>query len=394
MQSAITLIDKGRLPDGITRLGIRQLLRERLAEVASGDAVAVAEQTQAFLQRMRESPLALLPEKANEQHYELPAAFFAAVLGPHRKYSSGWWPSDVDTLEASEVAALAETCKRAGLQDGQEVLELGCGWGSLTLWMAERYPNSRITALSNSHSQRAFIEEQLRQRKLANVRVITQDFNAFTTEAQFDRIVSIEMFEHLRNWPRAFAQIATWLRPEGRFFMHVFAHREAPYPFVEKDASDWMSRYFFSGGMMPSDDLALQCQDDLHLVQRWRWDGTHYQRTAEAWLKRMDAQRSTLMHADADNGALEDARFKLPAQDAKNQVREQAEVVHALLEQQGQRQGQEHQLPGWAPRWAQRTGVLIHGLDFHRIESLSAGAAQQAERLIDRGVARRRRGLL
>lgn len=295
MQSAIALIEKGRLPDGLTRLGIRHLLRERLVDVGSGDAAAVAEQTQDFLQRMRESPLALLPEKANEQHYELPAAFFAAVLGPHRKYSSAWWPEGVSTLEEAEGAALAETCARAGLRDGQAILELGCGWGSLTLWMARHYPNSRITALSNSRSQRVFIEAQLSERGLTNVSVITQDFNAFDTEARFDRIVSIEMFEHLRNWPRAFSHIARWLQPEGRFFMHVFAHREAPYPFVERDESDWMSRHFFSGGMMPSDDLALQCQDDLHLLQRWRWDGTHYQRTAEAWLKRMDAQRAELI---------------------------------------------------------------------------------------------------
>ncbi len=295
MRSAIALVEKVALPDSITRLGIRRLLRERLAEVNNGDATRVAERAQAFLQQMHESPLALLPEKANEQHYELPADFFSAVLGPHCKYSSAWWPEGVQTLDQAEERALAETCARAELRNGQDVLELGCGWGSLTLWMARHYPGSRITALSNSNTQREYIETQLLRQRLSNVRVITRDFNGFDTAEHFDRIVSIEMFEHLRNWPRAFAHVARWLRVDGRFFMHVFAHREAPYPFVERDESDWMSRHFFSGGMMPSDDLALQCQDDLHLLQRWRWDGRHYQRTAEAWLKRMDDRRAELM---------------------------------------------------------------------------------------------------
>jgi cyclopropane-fatty-acyl-phospholipid synthase len=216
------------------------------------------------------------------------------VLGPHRKYSSCWWPVGTTTLEDAEAAALAVTCERAGLADGQRVLELGCGWGSLSLWMAERYPNSLVTALSNSHSQREHIQAEARDRGLRNLEVVTGDFNDFTTDERFDRIVSVEMFEHLRNWPRAFANVARWLAPEGRFFMHVFAHRGAPYEFVAKDDTDWMSRHFFSGGMMPSDDLAERCQDDLRLLRRWRWDGTHYQRTSEAWLARMDASRDAL----------------------------------------------------------------------------------------------------
>ena len=293
--AAIHWVEQGLVPDSAVRFGIRRLLKQRLQELCSGDAQATAAITRDFLATLSDAPLAPLPEKANEQHYELPAGFFAQVLGPHRKYSCCWWPEGVQTLEQAEAAALAETCRRAGLVDGQDVLELGCGWGSLSLWMAERYPRSTITAVSNSHSQRACIQALAAERGLTNLRVVTCDVNVFDTAQRFDRVVSVEMFEHLRNWPRAFERVAGWLRPEGRFFMHVFAHREAPYAFEVRDASDWMSRYFFSGGMMPSDDLALHCQDHLRLLQRWRWDGTHYQRTAAAWLQRMDERREQLL---------------------------------------------------------------------------------------------------
>ncbi|MET0382597.1 MAG: cyclopropane-fatty-acyl-phospholipid synthase family protein [Burkholderiaceae bacterium] len=293
---AVGWVERGVVPDRVVRLGIRRLLKERLAEIEAGDAEAAAEAAQAFIDSMRRAPIALVPDKANEQHYEVPAAFFAGVLGPHRKYSSCHWGEGVRDLAQAEADALRITCERAGLADGQRVLELGCGWGSLSLWMAERFPGSRITALSNSSSQRRHIEAQAAARGLANLQVVTCDINDFEAEAAcFDRVVSIEMFEHLRNWPRAFRRIARWLAPQGRFFMHVFAHRGASYAFVERDDSDWMSRHFFSGGMMPGDDLAPNFQDDLRLLRRWRWDGTHYQKTSQAWLRNMDGAREALM---------------------------------------------------------------------------------------------------
>lgn len=291
---AINWVEQGYVPDSVIRAGIRRLIKERLGEIAAGDAASAMGIASDFVDGLRGAPLALVPEKANEQHYEVPAAFFARALGRHRKYSSCWWPQGVTTLDDAEAAALAATCERAGLANGQDVLELGCGWGSLTLWMAQHYPASRITAVSNSHSQRAYIEGEIARLGLTNVRIITCDINAFETPGRYDRIVSVEMFEHLRNWQEAFRRVRFWLRPEGRFFMHVFVHRLTPYAFVARDDGDWMSRFFFSGGMMPSDDMALRLQDDLRCVRQWRWDGTHYERTANAWLANMDARRADI----------------------------------------------------------------------------------------------------
>jgi cyclopropane-fatty-acyl-phospholipid synthase len=249
----------------------------------------------AFIDAMAHSTIALHPEKANAQHYEIPTEFFQRVLGPHLKYSSAFWPAGLESLAEAEEASLRETIVHADLRDGQSILELGCGWGSLTLWMAAHYPQSHITAVSNSRSQKAFIESRASERGLRNIRVLTCDMNEFNIEpGQFDRVVSVEMFEHMRNWQHLFGRVHQWLKTDGKFFMHIFVHRTIPYAFEVRDASDWMSEHFFSGGMMPSDDLPLVIQGPLRLVHRWRWDGTHYEKTANAWLASMDAQREVL----------------------------------------------------------------------------------------------------
>ncbi len=293
MQVAINLTEQGLMPDAVVRRGINSLLGRRLSGMP-GDCEAQAEWTERFVRALREAPIALLPEAANEQHYEVPAAFFELVLGPHRKYSCGYWADGCATLGEAESEALRLTCEHAGLADGQNVLELGCGWGSLSLWMASRFPRSRITAVSNSQSQRDYILHQARERGLDNIEVLTADMNGFDPGRRFDRVVSVEMFEHMRNWPELFRRINAWLAPEGRFLMHVFCHRAVPYLFEAHDSSDWMSRHFFSGGMMPSDGLAGRLQGDLLLQRQWRWNGVHYQRTAEAWLENMTANRDAV----------------------------------------------------------------------------------------------------
>jgi len=271
------------VPDAVSRMVIASLVgrTDRTLMAKPGNAAG-------FAREMTELPIALHADAANAQHYEVPAAFFEQVLGPRRKYSCCYYTEPGDTLAAAEDRALALSAEHAGLADGQHILELGCGWGSLSLWMAQAYPKTRIVSVSNSASQRAFIEERAREQGFGNLRVITADMNDFTIEERFDRVVSVEMFEHMANWRALLARVHGWLKPDGRLFIHIFAHARGCYRFDVGDNADWIAQHFFTGGIMPSAALAHEFADLFAVEGEWRWNGEHYRRTAEDWLANFD----------------------------------------------------------------------------------------------------------
>ncbi len=308
MSLAIDLAERGWLPDGVISMGIRRLLRQRLAsERAHPDGAA---RLDAHLATMRAGPIAIEVDAANAQHYEVPARLFETVLGPHLKYSCGHWPEGVATLGEAEASMLALTCQRAQIEDGMRVIDLGCGWGALALWVAERYPQTEVLAVSNSTSQREFIEQRRTLRGLPNLRVVTADVNDYQPSGHFDRVVSVEMFEHLRNVEALLERIGAWLTPDGRLFVHVFSHHRHAYFYEVDGEADWMARHFFTGGMMPSDELLAACGGPLGVEERWTVDGRHYGRTARAWLANLDRHRGEVLDVlRTDLGAVEGGRW-------------------------------------------------------------------------------------
>jgi cyclopropane-fatty-acyl-phospholipid synthase len=306
----IDLAERGLVPDALLRHGIRRLCAQRLRDERAGDAVAAWDRFRVLLDELRQSPVAIETDAANAQHYELPAAFFELCLGKRRKYSSCYYPRGDETLDEAEEAMLALYGERAELADGQRILELGCGWGSLTLWMAERYPQSRITGVSNSGSQREHIMAQAAARGLGNVEILTCDVNRLALDRRFDRVVSIEMFEHMRNYQTLLERIAGWLDDDGKLFVHIFCHRELMYPFETDGDDNWMGRYFFTGGLMPAADTLLHFAGHLRIEQQWRMSGEHYEKTSNHWLANQDRNRDAVMQVlRAAYGEAEAARW-------------------------------------------------------------------------------------
>jgi cyclopropane-fatty-acyl-phospholipid synthase len=290
VSSIIGTAERVPLPDIVVRAAIQRLCSRTATRLASGDAESDA----SFAHEMAAHHIAEYTDQANAQHYEVPQAFFAKVLGPSRKYSSCFYKEPASTLQEAEEESLRQTVEHADLHDGQSILDLGCGWGSLSLWVARQFPHAQVTAVSNSNSQRIHIEGEAASRGLKNLRVITQDMNVFDPQQKFDRIVSVEMFEHMMNWRELMTLVQSWLKPDGRFFLHIFTHRTGAYRFDRADREDWIAQHFFTGGVMPSHHLIRQYADLFEVEKEWRWSGAHYQRTALDWLANFDRHREEI----------------------------------------------------------------------------------------------------
>lgn len=303
MLDLLSAAERGRIPDWLIRVGIRRLLTRRLDDTHH--------ELNDFVSVLRESPLAIATDSANTQHYEVPADFFTQVLGPRLKYSSCLYATPQTTLGEAEEAMLQLTCERAELSDGMKILELGCGWGSLSLWLAKHYSHSEVTAISNSNSQREFIESKARSQGLDNLTVQTCDMRNFSSSDEFDRVISVEMFEHMRNYELLLQRVSQWLKPDGKLFVHIFCHRDNPYLFETEGAANWMGRHFFTGGMMPSEQLLPAFNDDLSVEQQWRVSGLHYWRTCEDWLANLDRARSALLQRFSQDMSHNQARVCL-----------------------------------------------------------------------------------
>ena len=291
----INYAERGLLPDKLIKFGIKKLCKDRLSWAKQSGPENLEQFHQDFIDELKTSPIALIPKIVNEQHYEVPASFFEIVLGKNLKYSSALWPKGVKKLDVAEQKMLDLTFERAQIENGMSVLELGCGWGSLTCYMAKKLPESKIVAVSNSRDQKLFIENKCKQERISNIEVITADMNDFTIRDKFDRVISIEMFEHMRNYYKLLEKIDSFLKSSGKLFVHIFTHKEMVYPFEDGGDGDWMAREFFSGGIMPSHRLLLYFQDHLNIEKIWRVSGVHYSKTSKAWLENMDKNKLKLI---------------------------------------------------------------------------------------------------